>query len=729
MLPSYEVMCNADAIPDMDECLARPSTSNINHLLVAPSHEKEPNHVDLYELPMKGDFVSVSGREEKTSIQHAKAIERQRELIGELTPDILLSYLPPPQEAPLHEYAIESPPKSFIGLIKSILSQPEVRKDHPPFRFSTDENSIQHNATTLESYNFDLEKIIKDVDSNNIISPGSEFRDSHLLGPLLHSHPHWESFKDMIDNGVSCDFAPLSEEQRLKDLDSALQRGNHKSASSQQDLLESLIQNDVEHGHQLPVPKDIIKKIKGIVVQPYGIENQFSVNELGERIEKDRLIHDQSFDFSENNSVNHRLILSNFFQLRYGHCLSQIIHCAHALRLREPRKRIVANKIDLKSACRRAHVSGSIAAMATTIVGALALISLRLPFGGTCCVCCWCVISEFICDVANALLRCTCWCPDSINFPLKNMIPDPSLLPDEDEHSQALIPDVLVDPDSRGKAFCYIDDLITVGYYDKNWKRLNYAVATVMNVFGRPVSSSEPIPREHLTSAKKLKAEGNLEEVKIILGWQLNFRTMIASLPEDKHKAWSNDVHSFIDNRSSSMKELKSLIGRLSHSCTILRMGYHFLHRLRSKVNLSVNGNAIARCSPKEIKQLKLWLNLLSRARQGVSFNLIIFRRPTKIYISDACPYGMGGFSVNSGRAWRMSIPPDLIGKVSNNLLEYIAEIVCVWIDILNGDVVEFDCCLSLGDNTSAISWLHLTRFCDEGDGAHEEASNKIANL
>lgn len=94
--------------------------------------------------------------------------------------------------------------------------------------------------------------------------------------------------------------------------------------------------------------------------------------------------------------------------LRYSFCLLQIIYFAHALRLRKPRKRIVASKVDLKSACRRAHLSGLLAAMATIIVGAFALISLRLPFGGTHCVHCWCVISEFICDVANALLRCVC---------------------------------------------------------------------------------------------------------------------------------------------------------------------------------------------------------------------------------------------------------------------------------------------------------------------------------
>ena len=57
------------------------------------------------------------------------------------------------------------------------------------------------------------------------------------------------------------------------------------------------------------------------------------------------------------------------------------------------------------------------------------------------------------------------------------------------------------------------------------------------------------------------------------------------------------------------------------------------------------------------------------------------------------------------------------------------AEVICIWIDILIGAMVKYDICLSFGDYTSAICWLRLTRFCGEDDEAHEATSNKIANL
>ena len=120
------------------------------------------------------------------------------------------------------------------------------------------------------------------------------------------------------------------------------------------------------------------------MVAPYGIADQFSINELGEVIEKSRITHDQSFEFSEGNSVNARLIRDDFPELRYGCCLAQVIHYAYALRLIFPDKRILVAKVDLKSVHRRTHLCGSLAAMALTIVGAFAL-SLRLPFGGAYC--------------------------------------------------------------------------------------------------------------------------------------------------------------------------------------------------------------------------------------------------------------------------------------------------------------------------------------------------------
>ena len=77
---------------------------------------------------------------------------------------------------------------------------------------------------------------------------------------------------------------------------------------------------------------------------------------------------------------------------------------------------------------------------------------------------------------------------------------------------------MLVDPDNRGKSFCYIDDIITTGMESNNMDRLRYVVAMIIDLFGRPVHPNEPVQRDNLLSLKKLQAEGTLEECKTILG-------------------------------------------------------------------------------------------------------------------------------------------------------------------------------------------------------------------
>ena len=62
--------------------------------------------------------------------------------------------------------------------------------------------------------------------------------------------------------------------------------------------------------------------IKNGVLSLHGIADELSINERGERIEKKRIIHDQSFKFSKGNSVNRRLIRKERADLRYGRHLS-----------------------------------------------------------------------------------------------------------------------------------------------------------------------------------------------------------------------------------------------------------------------------------------------------------------------------------------------------------------------------------------------------------------------
>lgn len=56
---------------------------------------------------------------------------------------------------------------------------------------------------------------------------------------------------------------------------------------------------------------------------------------------------------------------------------------------------------------------------------------------------------------------------------------------------------------------------------------------------------------------------------------------------------------------------------------------------------------------------------------------------------------------------------PYLSARVSNNVLEYLAEIVAIWVSILDGKVQPSDCCFLCTDNTTTISWIFKSNFSD----------------
>jgi hypothetical protein len=120
-------------------------------------------------------------------------------------------------------------------------------------------------------------------------------------------------------------------------------------------------------------------------------------------------------------------------------------------------------------------------------------------------------------------------------------------------------------------------------------------------------------------------------------------------------------------------------------------------------------------------------------AHAGVSINLLVTRTPSKVCWSDACPLGIGGYNL-AGRAWRIRIPQSspLAGhKGINNLLEFVGMAVNIWLSCLEDDGEE-SCILAIGDNTSALGWLHNTSRLDPNwpaHAAHLQVARKIASL
>ena len=192
----------------------------------------------------------------------------------------------------------------------------------------------------------------------------------------------------------------LDENLRQQDLEEALTFGNHKGAQKHPMRLRELVEKDVTHGYGLPLPLHHIRTLPGVVLAPMNIALQNTIDEHGRIIDKERLTHDQSYEWGSRRSVNNRVNLSDFLPCMFGKALLRMVNWAIAARLKYPKQKIYATKIDFKSAFRRCHLNAKTALQTCTHLPSenLSIVSLRLSFGGRPCPQEWGVLAEPICD-------------------------------------------------------------------------------------------------------------------------------------------------------------------------------------------------------------------------------------------------------------------------------------------------------------------------------------------
>ena len=164
-----------------------------------------------------------------------------------------------------------------------------------------------------------------------------------------------------------------------------------------------------------------------------------------------------------------------------------------------------------------------------------------------------------------------------------------------------------------------------------------------------------------------------------------------------------------IKKQWTTKKQLESPIGRMGHVDFVIPWVYHFLSCLRSLLARAQNRRMI-RIGKKCIKDLELMQTVLDKATKGIDMNLLTFRSPNRVYYSDSCPAGLGGYS-NQGHTWRFKVPDDLQFQASNNLLKFLAAIITPWIDIINGKLSPGDCALSMTDSTTAEGWMQKSNY------------------
>jgi hypothetical protein len=148
-----------------------------------------------------------------------------------------------------------------------------------------------------------------------------------------------------------------------------------------------------------------------------GYPAQSKLNERGERVKAHRITHDLSTDYLGLNSVNSRIDETQITPYIYGRALNRILRNLITMRRHYPHWPIMLAKSDYKSAYRRLHHQGlqallhcvQTADLTSDITKQVALIALRLTFGGRANPSLWSDVSEVTTDVVNALTANDGW--------------------------------------------------------------------------------------------------------------------------------------------------------------------------------------------------------------------------------------------------------------------------------------------------------------------------------
>ena len=649
--------------------------------------------------------------------------------------------LPPkPTRTPIKPPAIHKLDRSDESMVQHIQDLLNIVSpmQPPQFHFDTTAEAAIHNFNLLKENDFQLEALLNSP-INSATAYGSEFKSINQIRPLLQRHHRWPQLQARLANGADFPLRELPEEISHKDFIAALDRGNHKSADKNINFLANAMQDEVKKGWALIIRAEDARKYPHLSLAPLGVAEHIGISASGEFTPKLRVTHDLSFKGAySDESVNSRVDGSKLEPCMFGHTLLRVIHRIVHSRLRHPGKIIWLRKEDFKSAYRRLHLKA-----ATSITSAVAiefngekyiLIPLRLPFGGAPCPSDFCVVSDVITNVINDLMGNPAWDPGAVHSNYVHKIPEAKIEPHNIPFAPGRKLSVQLPANDSPAADCFVDDIISsaVDVAD-NLQRITAAPCTVIHALAHTADQATHITRNNMIADDKNEAEGAPEESKICLGWVLVTRRLLVSLPDHKYIAWLAQTDNLIAQKSANNNQLSSLLGRLEHIAIVIPMFAHFLNNLRTLQISAEKRQHNVRISQRVRDDLVLSRSFLAAANKGISMNLMTFRVPDKIYINDASEHGLGGFATH-GRAWRWCIPEHLRGRAHINLLEFLAQLISIWIDIVEHRTRAQDCLLGMGDSTAAMGWLRRSNFREKHEDDAEwlvkqKVARKVANI
>ena len=232
-----------------------------------------------------------------------------------------------------------------------------------------------------------------------------------------------------------------------------------------------------------------------------------------------------------------------------------------------------------------------------------------------------------------------------------------------------------------------------------------------------------------------------------MLGWTIDTGSMTISVTQEKVaqlRALSAEWPT--DRRVATVKEVRSLLGKLLHLCEVVRPGKFFVRRILNQLGLTplkagegmANGVVVGgkqrrgcgRLSREFHDDLAFWRIVVEMAtgpngitRLEAPLFCCFLQQPPRILISDASGDGMFFFCLESGWWWRIDFTEGIRARfrkkvcsrddLSMNVFELLGMVVTAWASTVHaGARPEYpgQSILMRGDNMSAVHWVNKCR-------------------
>jgi hypothetical protein len=158
---------------------------------------------------------------------------------------------------------------------------------------------------------------------------------------------------------------------------------------------------------------------------------------------------------------------------------------------------------------------------------------------------------------------------------------------------------------------------------------------------------------------------------------------LLIRLPDDKFVVYSNDLIQItgINTWISNIKAA-SLCGELESVAYMIPMAFPFLNNIRRLYDGSKSDHAKRKLRQHHRDDAANLQKILDLAHRGIDMHKRVDCFPDCLALADLCPYGMGGYSINSGVAWHFDFPVDSNFTDMNNLLELLAQAVSILLEL-----------------------------------------------